>query len=48
MPCSVRKVVVHRMTATVNPYKIGVGKGMDIINEVGLPTVQVELHHVKC
>ena len=33
MPCSVTQVVVHRMTATINPYTIGVGKGMGIINK---------------
>ena len=31
MPCSVRKVVVYRMTATVNPYQMGVGNGRSII-----------------
>ena len=40
MPCSVTQAVVHRMTATVNPYTIGVGNhgGRDIliVNEAGL------------
>ena len=36
MPCSVTQAVVHRMTATVNHYQMGVGKGMDIIIKAGL------------
>ena len=35
MPCSVRKVVVHRMTATANPNLIVVGKGIGIIIKAG-------------